>query len=176
MYSTFRVLWCQCFKTTSRHCVRRFRSPSLRTYASHLLPPYFLLSVVPTGLQGCRRFRSSAVDYSSVLLEADSQRLYVGARGAVFALNASDISSGLALKVSLFCLCGSMRVSLYVCESLICIVHPGPFPDNNISWWGKRFFPCHLLCVWFFILFYWSHRSIRQHTFTYECKHENPIL
>lgn len=57
------------------------------------------ITVPPSGLQGCRRFRSSAVDYSSVLLEADSQRLYVGARGAVFALNASDISSGLALKI-----------------------------------------------------------------------------
>lgn len=55
-----------------------------------------------SGLQGCRRFQSSAVNYSTMLLEADSQRLYVGARGAVFALNASDISASPALTVSLF--------------------------------------------------------------------------
>uniref|UniRef100_A0A3B5M2L5 Semaphorin 4G n=1 Tax=Xiphophorus couchianus TaxID=32473 RepID=A0A3B5M2L5_9TELE len=42
---------------------------------------------------GYRRFESSAVNYSTMLLEADSERLYVGARGAVFALNASDISA-----------------------------------------------------------------------------------
>lgn len=51
------------------------------------------ITVLSSGLQGCRRFQSSAVNYSSMLLEADSERLYVGARGAVFALNASDISS-----------------------------------------------------------------------------------
>ncbi|KAM9727223.1 semaphorin-4G-like [Menidia menidia] len=50
------------------------------------------VTVLSSGLQG-RRFRSSAVNYSTVLLEEDSGRLYVGARGAVFALNASDISS-----------------------------------------------------------------------------------
>lgn len=37
-----------------------------------------------------------------MLLEAESERLYVGARGAVFALNASDISASSALTVSLF--------------------------------------------------------------------------
>lgn len=40
-----------------------------------------------------------------MLLEADSERLYVGARGAVFALNASDISASSALTVSLFICC-----------------------------------------------------------------------
>lgn len=55
------------------------------------------------GLQGCRRFQSSAVNYSTMLLEAESGRLYVGARGAAFALNASDISAGTGLTVSLFC-------------------------------------------------------------------------
>ncbi|XP_033181461.1 semaphorin-4G-like isoform X2 [Mastacembelus armatus] len=34
-----------------------------------------------------------------MLLEADSERLYVGARGAVFALNASDISASSALTI-----------------------------------------------------------------------------
>ncbi|XP_039995562.1 semaphorin-4G isoform X1 [Xiphias gladius] len=51
------------------------------------------VTVLSSGLQGCRRFQSSAVNYSTILLEADSERLYVGARGAVFALNASDISA-----------------------------------------------------------------------------------
>lgn len=51
------------------------------------------------GLQGCRRFVSPTVNHSALLLEPDSQRLYVGARGAVFALDASDISSGSALKI-----------------------------------------------------------------------------
>ncbi|KAK7901781.1 hypothetical protein WMY93_018550 [Mugilogobius chulae] len=50
-------------------------------------------------LLGCRRFRSSTVNHSSLLLQPDSGRLYVGARGAVFALNASDISSGSSLKI-----------------------------------------------------------------------------
>uniref|UniRef100_A0A8C7K806 Semaphorin 4G n=1 Tax=Oncorhynchus kisutch TaxID=8019 RepID=A0A8C7K806_ONCKI len=43
-------------------------------------------------LLGCRRFQSSVVNYSTLLLEEDMGLLYVGARGAVFALNATDIS------------------------------------------------------------------------------------
>ncbi|KAI3363223.1 hypothetical protein L3Q82_011857 [Scortum barcoo] len=54
------------------------------------------------GLQGCRRFQSSAVNYSTMLLEADSERLYIGARGAAFALNASDISVSSALTTECF--------------------------------------------------------------------------
>ncbi|XP_029030752.1 semaphorin-4G-like [Betta splendens] len=50
------------------------------------------ITVLSSGLQGCRRFRSSALNYSTLLLEADGERLYVGARGAAFALNASDIA------------------------------------------------------------------------------------
>ncbi|XP_074501996.1 semaphorin-4G-like [Sebastes fasciatus] len=57
------------------------------------------VTVLSSGLQGCRRFQSSAVNYSTMLLEADSERLYVGARGAVFALNASDISASSALTI-----------------------------------------------------------------------------
>ncbi|XP_013883386.1 semaphorin-4G [Austrofundulus limnaeus] len=57
------------------------------------------VTVLSSGLQGCRRFRSSAVNYSTLLLEADSERLYVGARGAVFALSASDISASSALTI-----------------------------------------------------------------------------
>uniref|UniRef100_G3NZ63 Semaphorin 4G n=1 Tax=Gasterosteus aculeatus aculeatus TaxID=481459 RepID=G3NZ63_GASAC len=50
-----------------------------------------------SALQGCRRFPSSAV--GTMLLEADSERLFVGARGAVFALDASDISASSALTI-----------------------------------------------------------------------------
>ncbi|XP_069000742.1 semaphorin-4G [Embiotoca jacksoni] len=57
------------------------------------------VTVLSSGLQGCRRFQSSAVSYSTMLLEADSERLYVGARGAAFALNASDISASSALTI-----------------------------------------------------------------------------
>uniref|UniRef100_A0A674B873 Semaphorin 4G n=1 Tax=Salmo trutta TaxID=8032 RepID=A0A674B873_SALTR len=47
---------------------------------------------LPPGLLGCRRFQSSVVNYSTLLLEEDRGLLYVGARGAVFSLNATDIS------------------------------------------------------------------------------------
>ncbi|KAM6922633.1 semaphorin-4G-like [Lycodopsis pacificus] len=57
------------------------------------------VTVLNSGLQGCRRFQSSAASYSTMLLEADSERLFVGARGAVFALNASDISASSALTI-----------------------------------------------------------------------------
>nr|XP_020458900.1 semaphorin-4G-like [Monopterus albus]XP_020458901.1 semaphorin-4G-like [Monopterus albus]XP_020458902.1 semaphorin-4G-like [Monopterus albus] len=57
------------------------------------------ITVLSSGLQGCRRFQSSAVNYSTMLLEPDSERLYVGARGAVFALNASDISASSPLTI-----------------------------------------------------------------------------
>uniref|UniRef100_A0A3P8SZZ6 Semaphorin 4G n=1 Tax=Amphiprion percula TaxID=161767 RepID=A0A3P8SZZ6_AMPPE len=57
------------------------------------------VTVLSSGLQGCRRFHSSAVNYSTMLLEADGERLYVGARGSVFALNASDISASSALSI-----------------------------------------------------------------------------
>uniref|UniRef100_A0A8C8E3S2 Semaphorin-4G n=1 Tax=Oryzias sinensis TaxID=183150 RepID=A0A8C8E3S2_9TELE len=51
------------------------------------------VTVLISGVQGSRRFQSSTVNYSTLLLEADRERLYVGARGAVFALNATDISA-----------------------------------------------------------------------------------
>ncbi|XP_054654447.1 semaphorin-4G-like [Dunckerocampus dactyliophorus] len=58
------------------------------------------VTVLSSSLHGCRRFRSSAVNYSAMLLEADSeQRLYVGARGAAFALDAYDISAASALTI-----------------------------------------------------------------------------
>ncbi|XP_037541779.1 semaphorin-4G [Nematolebias whitei] len=57
------------------------------------------VTVLSSGLRRCKRFQSSAVNYSTLLLEADSERLYVGARGAVFALSASDISASSALTI-----------------------------------------------------------------------------
>ncbi|XP_028278755.1 semaphorin-4G [Parambassis ranga] len=57
------------------------------------------VTVLNSGLRGCKRFQASAVNYSTMLLEADSERLYVGARGAVFALDASDISAIPALTI-----------------------------------------------------------------------------
>uniref|UniRef100_A0A7N6BMG2 Sema domain-containing protein n=1 Tax=Anabas testudineus TaxID=64144 RepID=A0A7N6BMG2_ANATE len=68
--------------------------------SSPLLSSPLLSSPLLTGLQGCKHFQSSAaVNYTTMLLEADSERLYVGARGAVFALNASDISASSALTI-----------------------------------------------------------------------------
>lgn len=57
------------------------------------------VTVLRSGLQGCRRFQSSAVNYSTMLLEAESGRLYVGARGAAFALNASNVSASTGLTI-----------------------------------------------------------------------------
>lgn len=45
------------------------------------------------GLLGPRRFRGSTLNYSLLLLEEEAGLLYVGARGALYALQASDISS-----------------------------------------------------------------------------------
>uniref|UniRef100_A0A8C6UXF8 Semaphorin 4G n=1 Tax=Neogobius melanostomus TaxID=47308 RepID=A0A8C6UXF8_9GOBI len=45
------------------------------TYASHLRPSP-LRSLLPPGLQGCRRFISPTVNHSTLLLEPDSQRLW----------------------------------------------------------------------------------------------------
>lgn len=69
------------------------------------LTDHLLICRPSSGLQdlGLRRFQRPAVNYSTVLLEAERQRLYVGARGAVFALNSSDIEASAALTVSLFC-------------------------------------------------------------------------
>ncbi|KAJ1140808.1 hypothetical protein NDU88_007146 [Pleurodeles waltl] len=41
-----------------------------------------------------KRFRSSALNYSTLMLEEERGMLYVGAREAVFALNASNIADG----------------------------------------------------------------------------------
>ncbi|XP_029554652.1 semaphorin-4G [Salmo trutta] len=54
------------------------------------------ITITTSGLLGCRRFQSSVVNYSTLLLEEDRGLLYVGARGAVFSLNATDISDSTA--------------------------------------------------------------------------------
>uniref|UniRef100_A0A672KDJ5 Sema domain-containing protein n=1 Tax=Sinocyclocheilus grahami TaxID=75366 RepID=A0A672KDJ5_SINGR len=46
-----------------------------------------------SGLLGLRRFRGSTLNYSLLLLEEEAGVLYVGARGALYALQASDISN-----------------------------------------------------------------------------------
>uniref|UniRef100_A0A8C7N2T4 Semaphorin 4G n=1 Tax=Oncorhynchus kisutch TaxID=8019 RepID=A0A8C7N2T4_ONCKI len=58
----------------------------------HCCCPWTLLLSVVLYL----RFQSSVVNYSTLLLEEDMGLLYVGARGAVFALNATDISDSTA--------------------------------------------------------------------------------
>uniref|UniRef100_A0A8C2G7P5 Semaphorin-4G n=1 Tax=Cyprinus carpio TaxID=7962 RepID=A0A8C2G7P5_CYPCA len=50
-------------------------------------------TVLSNGLLGLRRFRGSTLNYSLLLLEEEAGLLYVGARGALYALQASDISS-----------------------------------------------------------------------------------
>ncbi|XP_030626580.1 semaphorin-4G [Chanos chanos] len=44
-------------------------------------------------LSGCLRFRGSAVNYSTLLLEEGTGLLYVGARGAAYALQAANITT-----------------------------------------------------------------------------------
>ncbi|NWU23855.1 SEM4G protein, partial [Dyaphorophyia castanea] len=45
-------------------------------------------------LSEVRRFNAHTLNYSTLLLEDDRGILYVGARGAIFALNSSDVSDG----------------------------------------------------------------------------------
>ncbi|XP_068255066.1 semaphorin-4G [Nyctibius grandis] len=45
-------------------------------------------------LSGVRRFSARTLNYSTLLLEDDRGILYVGARGAIFALNSSDVANG----------------------------------------------------------------------------------
>ncbi|KAM6956285.1 semaphorin-4G-like [Aplochiton taeniatus] len=56
-------------------------------------------TVLASGLQGTRRFQSSTVNYSTLLLKEDKELLYLGARGVVFSLNASDISDSSVLSI-----------------------------------------------------------------------------
>uniref|UniRef100_A0AAY5K5X6 Sema domain-containing protein n=1 Tax=Esox lucius TaxID=8010 RepID=A0AAY5K5X6_ESOLU len=54
------------------------------------------ITVTASGVTGCRRFQSSVVNYTTLLLQEERGLLYVGARGAAFALNATDISDSTA--------------------------------------------------------------------------------
>ncbi|NWR33036.1 SEM4G protein, partial [Tachuris rubrigastra] len=45
-------------------------------------------------LMGVRHFNAHTLNYSTLLLEDDRGILYVGARGAIFALNSSDVADG----------------------------------------------------------------------------------
>ncbi|KFP49610.1 Semaphorin-4G, partial [Cathartes aura] len=45
-------------------------------------------------LSGIRHFSAHTLNYSTLLLEDDRGILYVGARGAIFALNSSDVADG----------------------------------------------------------------------------------
>lgn len=45
-------------------------------------------------LSEVRRFNARTLNYSTLLLEDDRGILYVGARGAIFALNSSDVADG----------------------------------------------------------------------------------
>nr|XP_025039299.1 semaphorin-4G [Pelodiscus sinensis] len=51
-------------------------------------------------LSGARRFSDHALNYTTLLLEDERGILYVGARGAIFALNSSNIADGSQRKVS----------------------------------------------------------------------------
>lgn len=87
-----------------------------------------------------------------MLLEADSERLYVGARGAVFALNASDISASSALTVSLFCFhvvayCVPQLPHLQISDGLICIPQHRNFEATVFHFEAKVFIPLPTPCV-----------------------------
>lgn len=50
------------------------------------------ITVLSKDLKGCRHFRGSALNYSTLLLEEEAGVLYVGARGALYSLQAFNIS------------------------------------------------------------------------------------
>ncbi|XP_029564397.1 semaphorin-4G isoform X2 [Salmo trutta] len=50
-------------------------------------------TVFSQGLLGCQRFSSPSQNYSTLLLEEDNGVLYVGARGALYALDSTNIST-----------------------------------------------------------------------------------
>lgn len=55
--------------------------------------PKMILTTYVSELSGSKRFSGSALNYSSLLLEDEAGLLYVGARGALYALQTSNISS-----------------------------------------------------------------------------------
>lgn len=55
---------------------------------------------IPAGLLGSNRFTGSSQNYSTLLLEEDAGLLYVGSRGALYALNTTNISTPASPTVS----------------------------------------------------------------------------
>lgn len=55
---------------------------------------------IPAGLLGSARFTGSSQNYSTLLLEEEAGLLYVGGRGALYALNTSNVSTPANLTVS----------------------------------------------------------------------------
>ncbi|XP_053476981.1 semaphorin-4G isoform X6 [Ictalurus furcatus] len=72
---------------------------AVSTLTAYPVTPPLDLDVTPrttvlfSELWGCQRFSGSALNYSTLLLEEEPGLLYVGARGALYALQASNISS-----------------------------------------------------------------------------------
>lgn len=58
------------------------------------------ISTISAGLLGSSNFVGSSRNYSALLLEEESGLLYVGSRGALYALNTSNISTATGLRVS----------------------------------------------------------------------------
>ncbi|MED6263907.1 hypothetical protein CHARACLAT_009442 [Characodon lateralis] len=67
--------------------------------------PSLDLDVIPRttvfykGMLGCNGFMGSSQNYSTLLLEEEAGRLYVGGRGALYALNTSNISTSANLTI-----------------------------------------------------------------------------
>lgn len=57
-------------------------------------------SCISAGLWGSSHFVGSSVNYSTLLLEEESGLLYVGGRGVLYALNTTNISTAVGLRVS----------------------------------------------------------------------------
>lgn len=55
---------------------------------------------ISAGLLGSARFTGSSQNYSTLLLEEEARLLYVGGRGALYALNTSNVSTPVNLTVS----------------------------------------------------------------------------
>ena len=77
-----------------------------------------------------------------MFLEAESERLYVGARGAVFALNASDISasSALAVSVSAFHVDACPAPQLLIPQSSNGVICVQPGRNNRVLFLGRTLY------------------------------------
>lgn len=80
------------------------------------------LSLSPE-LSGTRHFKGPAQNYSTLLLEEASARLLVGARGALFSLNAHDIGDGAHKEVSPW----------HLDHSEVLQLHPAPWDLNFLE-------------------------------------------